>query len=88
VALVVLPLSRWLTAPAENVNFAHSAPLFDRPLGPAPLHLTLVAAATVFGLYGVSHWLLDRLLGRAGVRRRADAPASPPAAELLADPES
>lgn len=83
VALVVLPLSRWLTPPAENVNFAYSAPWFDRPLGPAPLHLALVGAATVLGLYGATHWLLDRLFVPAPARRGAAAPAAPGAAELL-----
>jgi len=74
VALLVLPASRLLTAAEENVNFVHRAPFFDRQLGPPALHLAIVAAATCFGLYGLTHLALARLLGEGVAQRTSRAP--------------
>lgn len=73
VALVVLPASRLLTAPEENVNFVFRAPFFDRQLGPPALHLAIVAAATCFGLYGLTHLALARWLGAGAAVETAPA---------------
>lgn len=64
IVALVLPLSRLLTDPGANVNFAFVAPLFDRQLGPPALHLAILVVATTVVLYGPVHWLLERSFGR------------------------
>lgn len=62
IAGVGLVLSRWLTAPELNVNYAYRDPLFNLELGPGPLHLALIAAVLGGVIYGITHAFLTRVL--------------------------
>lgn len=42
----------------ENINYAFIDPLWGIQLGPAPVHLATIAAATIFVVYGASHRVL------------------------------
>ncbi len=63
IAVAVLVASRLVTGPAENQNFAWRDPFFDRALGPAPVHLAVLAATLVAVLYWPVHRLLARVFG-------------------------
>ncbi len=87
VAAIVIPLSRLVTDPAENVNFAFAAPLFGRQLGSPALHLAILIVATTVGLYGPVHRLLDRVFGQKRRIERERRTRQPRELELV-DSES
>ncbi|MGA7191586.1 MAG: hypothetical protein WBY66_24035 [Candidatus Acidiferrales bacterium] len=59
IALPVVIASRFVT-PAQNLNFAQTAPFFHRQLGPAPVHLTITYLAVVLGVYSPTHVVFRR----------------------------
>jgi len=63
IAVPFLVAGRFAGDAADNINFAWTDPLWGLQLGPPPVHLLTIGAATIFGIYGVSHLLLDRLYG-------------------------
>jgi hypothetical protein len=64
VSLVVLPVTYWVTDPAENVNWVRGlAGKPQRRLGPR-LYLALLMAAFPLALYLPAHLVLRRLFGR------------------------
>jgi len=82
VAAVALVVSRLLTAPEENVNFAFRDPLFGIAFAPPALHLALTWVALAGVAYAPTHAALARtfLAARAGpgrddLPRAADAGA-------------
>lgn len=62
VAAAGLLIARLFTAPELNVNFAFVDPLFKLQLGPPPVHLAVVLAALGVIVYGLTHWLLVKVL--------------------------
>ncbi|HET7786839.1 MAG TPA: hypothetical protein VFL36_12775 [Myxococcales bacterium] len=50
--------------PALNLNYAFRDPLWNRQVGPAPLHLALISGAMILFLYLPAHLLLTRLFMR------------------------
>lgn len=82
-ALVAVPIivaGRFAAGPVENINYAWTDPLWGVELGAPAVHLATIAAATVFGLYGLSHRALDLLAGdAASVAEPADVGAAEPA---------
>jgi hypothetical protein len=68
-AVVVLGLSRCLP-PEANLNFAWRDPFLHQTLGPAWLHLAIMASALVFCVYWPTHWLLGRLFPAAASSSR------------------
>ena len=63
-ALVVLPVTYWLTDPAENVNWVHGLGRPQRALAPPWLYLTLLIAAFSLVLYLPPHLIFGYLLFR------------------------
>ncbi len=61
IALPVIVLSRFASAPQTNINFVFSDPFFHRALGPAPLHLSAVLLFLMFAVYLPTHLLLKWL---------------------------
>ncbi|MGC1969317.1 MAG: hypothetical protein WA673_22845 [Candidatus Acidiferrales bacterium] len=59
IALPVVIASRFVT-PAQNLNFAQTAPFFQRQLGPAPVHLAITYLAVVLGVYVPTHLVFWR----------------------------
>jgi hypothetical protein len=59
ITLPVVIASRFV-APAQNLNFAQTAPFFHRQLGPAPVHLAITYLAVVVGVYLPTHLVLRR----------------------------
>lgn len=57
IAGTLLVVSRLLD-PSRNLNYAFSDPVFHRAFGPAPIHLALIFAALVGGIYWPTHRLL------------------------------
>ena len=55
---LVLLMSRLVTKPVDNVNYAFTDPFWGLQLGPAPLHLALVLTALGGVVYGCTHWWL------------------------------
>lgn len=55
--------ARWLTSPAENVNFAYRDPLFGVQIGPAAVHVAVVLAVLAGIGYGLTHAILSRAFG-------------------------
>jgi len=72
IALPLIVAGRFAGGPAENINFAWTDPVWGMQLGPTPIHLATIAAATLFVLYGASHRILIRLVGEARSGRRRD----------------
>ncbi|MBM3801647.1 MAG: hypothetical protein FJW26_04960 [Acidimicrobiia bacterium] len=66
-AVAVLVVSRCVQ-PEANLNFAWRDPFLHKALGPAWLHLSLVAAALVGCVYWPSHWVLKRTLSPEHLR--------------------
>jgi hypothetical protein len=60
-AMAVLVASRYVQ-PEANLNFAWRDPFLHESLGPAWLHVPLVAVALVGCVYWPSHWVLKRTL--------------------------
>ncbi len=60
IALPVVIASRFVT-PDKNLNFALTAPFFQRQLGPAPVHLAITYLALVLAVYLPTHSLFVRL---------------------------
>jgi hypothetical protein len=74
IAVAVLVASRLLTRAADNQNFAWRDPFLDRPLGPAPVHLAVIALTLIGLLYWPTHRLLARVFGTV---QPSPAPPSP-----------
>ena len=64
VALVLLPVTYWLTDPAENVNWVHGLGAAPQTRVPPGLYLAGLMAAFPLVLYLPTHWLLLRLFTR------------------------
>jgi hypothetical protein len=62
VALVLLPVTYWLTDPAENVNWVHGLGAAPQSRVPPGLYLAGLMAAFPLLLYLPTHWLLLRLV--------------------------
>jgi hypothetical protein len=69
IAAAAIGVARLATAPDENVNFAFRDPFWNRQLGPAALHLTLVLAALGGVAYGLTHLLLRTSFAPARAER-------------------
>jgi len=54
----VIVISRWM-GPAANLNSAFVDPVFQRALGPAPIHLTIIFAGTALLFYLPAHLFLS-----------------------------
>jgi hypothetical protein len=52
---------------AANINGAFLDPLFKRAWGPPPVHMAVVAATLVCGIYPLAHFLLRRAFRPASV---------------------
>jgi hypothetical protein len=65
IAASLLVLSRFF-GPALNLNFAFRAPFFQRPLGPAPVHLLVMLLSIFFVTYLPAHWLLLQIYPPSG----------------------
>ena len=61
IAAAFMLLARGLTPAVANINFAYTAPFFDRPLGSPAQHLLLCWAALAGAGYGLTHLLCRRL---------------------------
>lgn len=61
IAALLMLVARLFSPAAANINFAFAAPFFDRPLGPAPLHLLLSWLILAGAGYGLTHALCCRL---------------------------
>jgi hypothetical protein len=59
---VVLLLASRLVGPELNLNFAHRDPFFGRAWGPAPVHLAVILAPLIGGIYLGTHKALSRLM--------------------------
>jgi hypothetical protein len=68
IAAAAIVVSRFVTPPAENINFAFRDPFWNVQLGPAPLHLALVVAALAGVAYGITHLILAARLGARPTR--------------------
>jgi len=60
IAVPLIVAGRFAGGPAENINFAWSDPVWGVELGPPAVHLLTIAAATLCGIYGAAHLLLQR----------------------------
>jgi hypothetical protein len=58
IATPLVAVGRLAGDATENINYAFTDPLWGRQLGPVPVHLLTVIAATAFAIYGGSHALL------------------------------
>lgn len=63
IAAAGIVVARWLTAPADNVNFAFRDPLFGVQIGPAAVHVAVVLAVLGGIGYGLTHTILRRAFG-------------------------
>ena len=68
IAAAAIVVSRFVTSPAENINFAFRDPFWNLQLGPAALHVALVVAALAGVAYGITHAILSALFGARPVR--------------------
>lgn len=50
-----------LFGPDENINGAFMDPMFKRAWGPPPVHMAVVAATLVLGVYPLTHFALRRM---------------------------
>lgn len=60
IAALALVTARFLTGPADNVNYAFTDPFWGRALGPPAVHLTLVLLGLSGVAYGLTHLALTR----------------------------
>jgi len=58
---ILLFLAACFTNPSENINFVFTAPIFNRQLGPAPVHVALSIGFLVCVVYYPTHLLLKKL---------------------------
>ena len=63
-AWVVLPLTYWLTEPAENINFVYGFNSEPQPWLPGPVYLLLLMILIPIVIYSPSHFLLNRLFAK------------------------
>jgi hypothetical protein len=54
-----------LVGPQANINYSFTAPFFGRALGPAPLHVAVIAGTLVLVVYPLTHLALKRLFAPA-----------------------
>ena len=69
-AWVVLPLTYWLTDPADNINFVFGTNGGPQTWMPAPLYLLLMMALLPVLVYLPSHILLGRLFAKSRHKMR------------------
>ena len=60
---VLLVISRLVSGPEINLNFAWADPLFGRSWGPAPVHLAVMLVALVLVVYLPTHLAFRRVAG-------------------------
>jgi hypothetical protein len=59
--MILLFIAARFTNPSENINFVFTAPIFNRQLGPAPVHVAVSILFMVFVIYLPTHLLLKKL---------------------------
>ena len=64
-AWVVLPLTYWLTEPADNINFVFGVNGEAQAWMPGPVYLLLLMILIPVIIYAPSHFLLKRLFGKS-----------------------
>ena len=62
-ALIVLPLSLWLSPPEKNVNWVRGLGHPPRRRLPLPVHFAFVMLLYPLAIYLPTHWLLAWLFG-------------------------
>jgi hypothetical protein len=60
--VIFLLVAARFTNPIQNINFAFTAPIFNRQIGPAPVHVALSMFVMVIGVCYPTHLLLKKLL--------------------------
>jgi len=76
IAVPVVAASRWIE-PHRNLNFSVIDPVFERSLGPAPVHLAIILVCLFILIYLPTHLLLKKLFpapkSAAGASNRPEA---------------